>query len=156
MSAEAEATIEPPSRKPFPKKAEEGEVACVEMTKSCARELTDRIKTAVDDLAELLWRAHEGKAWMALRYGSWREYCEAEFQMSSRHAYRLLAFVEVKNVLCDQLVTPEHESQTRPLAGLSNEKKAEVWARAVDAALGEQPTGAQVRVQVYEEPTARK
>ena len=69
------------------------------MTKSCARDLTDRIKTAVDDVAEMLHRAHEGKAWVALGYESWREYCTAEFQMSARHSYRLIDFVEVKLAL---------------------------------------------------------
>ena len=37
----------------------EGEIASVEMTKSCARYLTDRIKAGVNDIAELLHRAHE-------------------------------------------------------------------------------------------------
>jgi hypothetical protein len=49
------------------------------MTKSCARDLTDRIKVAAQDLAEMLYRAHEGRAWEALGYTSWKEYCEAEF-----------------------------------------------------------------------------
>jgi hypothetical protein len=150
----AEVTIEPSSRKPFPKRARDGDIASAEMTKSCARDLTDRIKAAVDDVAELLWRAYEGKAWMALHYGSWKEYCEKEFQFSKQHAYRLLDFVETKNLLAGshQLVTPERESQTRPLAKLEPEEKAEAWARAVDDAGGKQPTAQQVAcaVQIIE------
>ena len=66
------------------------------MTKSCARDLTDRIKVAGQDLAEMLHRAHEGRAWEALGYASWKEHCEAEFQMSKRRSYQLLDFVEIK------------------------------------------------------------
>jgi hypothetical protein len=61
-----------------------------ELSSTAARELTDRIKAATDDLYDMLWRAHQGKAWAALEYTSWKNYCETEFRMSARHSYRLL------------------------------------------------------------------
>lgn len=61
-----------------------------EITKAQARKLTDRIKTAADQLWSLLLEAHEGKAWKALGYKSWSEYVGSEFDMGRAHAYRLL------------------------------------------------------------------
>jgi hypothetical protein len=131
-------------------RVKEGKVISIEMTKSCARDLTDRIKTAVDDVAEMLHRAHEGRAWTALGYQSWKEYCTAEFAMSERHSYRLLDFVEIKNVLTDQLVSPKSESQVRALVSIEPRQQIEVWAHAVEIADGEQPTAKQVEQAVVE------
>lgn len=61
-----------------------------EITKAQARKLTDRIKAAADELWSLLLEAHEGKAWKALGYKTWEAYIGAEFDMTRRHAYRLL------------------------------------------------------------------
>ena len=145
MSA-AEVTIEPPkARKPF-RRAREGEITAIEMTRTCARELTDRIKSAVDDVAEMLHRAHQERAWAALGYESWKAYCETEFRMSKQHSYRLLDFVEVKNMIeaSHPGVTPASEKQVRPLTRLEPEQQPVVWARAVEIAEGEQPTARQV------------
>jgi hypothetical protein len=67
------------------------------MTSSYARDLTNRIKAAVEAVSEMLWRAHQGKGWKALGYDSWKAYCSAEFNISNRHSYRLLDFIEVRN-----------------------------------------------------------
>ena len=61
-----------------------------EITKAQARKLTDRIKTAADQLWSLLLEAHEGKAWKALGYKTWEAYIGAEFDMSRRQSYNLL------------------------------------------------------------------
>jgi phage terminase small subunit len=141
-----EVTIEPPSRKPFPKRAKQGEIASIEMTKSCARDLTDRIKAAVDDVSELLWRAHEGRAWHALGYESWKQYCETEFQISKPRSYQLLDFVEIKREIKEstKVDSPQNESQTRALKSVPTEKRAEAWKRAVEIADGGQPSAKQV------------
>src|SRR5687768_8036370 len=55
-----------------------------------ARALTDRIKDAADQLWTLLLEAHEGRAWEALGYTSWRDYAKSEFGIGQSHAYRLL------------------------------------------------------------------
>lgn len=56
----------------------------VECSPQDARALTDRIKTAVGMTWELVKEAYETRAWSALGYGSWDDYCSAEFG-----AYRL-------------------------------------------------------------------
>jgi hypothetical protein len=55
-----------------------------------ARDLTDAIRQAADDLWALLLEAHECRAWVALGYRTWEEYTATEFGMSRGHAYRLL------------------------------------------------------------------
>jgi hypothetical protein len=60
------------------------------MSESEARSLTDRIKRGVVHVYELLMEAHDGKAWIALGYGSFREYVAGEFDMSRARAYQLL------------------------------------------------------------------
>lgn len=54
-------------------------------------------------------------------------YCRGEWELSKRHAYRLMdASLVVENLKSDQLVTPASESQARPLAQLPPEKQVEV------------------------------
>lgn len=72
-----------------------------EMSKADAKKLTQKIKTAVDDLWTLLVRAHDGKAWKALGHQTWEAYVEAEFGMSKRRADQLLEKGEVLAALED-------------------------------------------------------
>ena len=60
-----------------------------------AADLTQRIKTATSDLWALLTEAHQRQAWVAMGYGTWAEYVRAEFDMTKRHANRLIAQGEV-------------------------------------------------------------
>lgn len=60
------------------------------ITEAQARQLTDRIKSAADQLWALLLQAHESKAWTALGYKNWRDYAVAEFSVSQSRAYQLL------------------------------------------------------------------
>ena len=126
-------------------RVQEGEIAFVEMTKSCARDLTDRIRAGVSDVAEMLHRAHEGRAWVALGYRSWAEYCKAEFEMSSA-IYQLLDFVEIKQEIEKSPIvdSPQNESQTRALKSAPADKRAEVWKEAVEAVGGGQVSGTDV------------
>ena len=66
-----------------------------EMSKADAKKLTQKIKSAVDDLWSLLVQAHEGKAWKALGHATWEAYVQAEFGMSKRRADQLLEKGEV-------------------------------------------------------------
>lgn len=61
-----------------------------QMDKADATALTRRIRTAVDDLWEMLLEAHDRKAWKVLGYATWEAYVTTEFSMSRRHSYRLL------------------------------------------------------------------
>lgn len=66
-----------------------------DLSKADAKKLTQKIKTAVDDLWSLLVQAHEGRAWKALGHATWQAYVEAEFGMSKRRADQLLEKSEV-------------------------------------------------------------
>ena len=65
------------------------------MSRDEAMKLTDLIRGAAEDLWQLLYEAHERKAWQSLGYKSWASYVESEFDMSKRHANRLVAQAEV-------------------------------------------------------------
>lgn len=58
-----------------------GELA-PQLTSDEARSLTDRIKTAVEDIWQLIREAYTARAWAALGYESWDAYCSAEFGTS--------------------------------------------------------------------------
>ena len=47
-----------------------------------ARELTDRIKVGVEAIWELVKQAYQSRAWAALGYDSWDDYCTREFGTS--------------------------------------------------------------------------
>lgn len=44
-----------------------------------ARAITTRIREQADQLWQLIVAAYEGRAWAALGYSSWEEYCKNEF-----------------------------------------------------------------------------
>ncbi|MBB3039422.1 helix-turn-helix domain-containing protein [Hoyosella altamirensis] len=52
------------------------------LTASEARALTDRIKTGVEAIWELIKQAYQSRAWDALGYASWDDYCTREFGTS--------------------------------------------------------------------------
>ena len=56
-----------------------GEIVC---TPEQARALTDRIKVGVEAVWHLIVQAYEDRAWAALGYSSWDDYCTREFGTS--------------------------------------------------------------------------
>ncbi|GAA2238824.1 hypothetical protein GCM10010401_08900 [Rarobacter faecitabidus] len=50
-----------------------------ELTAHDARTITDRLRTALDVTWQLIVDAYQGRAWKALGYGSWDDYCTSEF-----------------------------------------------------------------------------
>lgn len=54
----------------------------VPATAEQARDLTDRIKIAVDGTWQLVKQAYMSRAWAALGYSSWDDYCTREFGTS--------------------------------------------------------------------------
>lgn len=54
----------------------------VELSANQARELTDRIKTGMEVMWELIKEAYQSRAWSALGYSSWDDYCGREFGSS--------------------------------------------------------------------------
>lgn len=55
-----------------------------------AKQLTEDIRRAADNLWELLLDAWQVRAHVALGYKSWGDYISVEFDFSRRHAYRLV------------------------------------------------------------------
>ena len=53
-----------------------------------AARLTERIKSSIDNLWELIVEAHDGQAWKALGYESWKGYVTKEFAMSEQRSYQ--------------------------------------------------------------------
>lgn len=58
--------------------------------RAAAQNLTDRIRSTVENLSGLLAEAHERRAWKALGYRSWEAYVRAEFAMARSRSYQLL------------------------------------------------------------------
>jgi hypothetical protein len=119
-----------------------------ELTPSAARELTERINTTSQDLCLMLQSAHDGKAWLALGYGTWNEYLAVEIKLSKQHAHRLLAFAETRQLIekspMGDLPPPTSERQVRALAKLPPQDRASVYAKAVKVAGGSTPVARQV------------
>lgn len=55
-----------------------------------ARDITDRIRFGMENLAQLIAEAHDKEAWKALGYKSWGEYVEREFPFNRATAYNLI------------------------------------------------------------------
>jgi len=84
-------------------------------------------------------------------YQTFEDYCKEVWDMSKRHAYRLMDSSDVfDNLKSDQLVTFATESQTRPLARLEPDQQREAWKKAVETAPEGKVTAAHVSKVVNE------
>lgn len=70
------------------------------------------------------------------KYGTFEDYCQAEWDLSARRARQLWAAAEVVSELLEKNFTalPATESQARPLTMLPPGQRAEVWREAIDTA----------------------
>ena len=57
-------------------------IQAIEATPDQARQLTDRIRIAVEGTWQLIVEAYQSRAWSALGYKSWDDYCTREFGTS--------------------------------------------------------------------------
>lgn len=81
-----------------------------------------------------------------LGFDTFEAYCKERWDMSKMHAYRLMdSFKVVEAVKSNQLVTPQTESQTRPLARLEPDQQRIAWKQAVETA----PEGKVTAAHVY-------
>lgn len=90
-----------------------------------------------------------GAKYRAAGYGTFEDYCRDRWDISRPQAYRLISAASIAGDLIElspigDTPTPTNEAQVRPLAAVPAEERAEVWADAVDAADGGQPTAKQV------------
>ena len=81
------------------------DLATPALTESEARRLTEEIKNHTNALWLLIQRAHKGKAYLALGYGSFEEYARTEFDISRSYAYKLLNQANV--IAAIETVIPE-------------------------------------------------
>lgn len=105
--------------------------------KSVLAELEAEIERGLNNFVDV------GNAFLRIRnerlyraeFGSFQEYCEAKWQMTKVHAYRMIDAAEIaENLKGNQLVTPTTESQLRPLRNLEPVQQREVWKEAADTA----------------------
>ena len=84
-----------------------------------ARQVTDQIKTATEEVVKLLHQAQDEELWRHLGYSSWKAYIDTEFEFSERRSYQLLRYDRVLKALgdgtkvqsSDELHISEHESR---------------------------------------------
>lgn len=96
--------------------------AVVVLSETAARALTERIKRAGDEFGAMLVEAHDGEAWRALGYPSWRAYVEAEFEFTRQHSYRLLTQARVSQIVGEHVTHREAQavdSRMREISGNS-------------------------------------
>lgn len=82
-------------------------------------------------------------------YDTFEDYCRERWNIGSSQRARLMSAASIANDLLEsspigELPTPTNEAQVRPLAAVPADERAEVWAEAVEAADGGQPTAKQV------------
>lgn len=70
-----------------------------ELTISEALDLTMAIRSTTQALYVLLYKAHQGKAYSALGYSTWKEYIESEFDFSIQRSYQLLDLAKISEAL---------------------------------------------------------
>lgn len=114
------------------------------MNKGEAKALTDRIRSAVDGLWQLLLEAHDRQAFKALGYATWEAYVKDEFGMGRSRAYQILdqgrAIEAIREATGDlSTMVDISERDARDIKPALDEVKADVAAR-VEA--GQQPAEA--------------
>ncbi len=77
-------------------------------------------------------------------HSTFEEYCRERWQISNRHANRLIEAAEIATNLGPIGPIPTYESQVRPLASLEPDQQREVWKEAVEKSSSGKPTAAQV------------
>src|SRR5262249_43089620 len=114
------------------------------------RELEQQIEeglSAFVRLGEALTEIRDDQLYL-VDHASFQEYCEARWEISRGHAYRLIEAAEVVRKLREVSPkgdTPRHETHARALAPLKErpEEMAAAWKEAVEAGDG-QPQAAHV------------
>lgn len=115
-----------------------------------AHRLTCEIKAATESIWSKVKLAHDGCAWSALGYPSWREYVKQEFQMSKQHAFRLLNYANVREALEESPMgdSMPNERTARPLTKLPPAQRAKAYHEAVAASPTGKPTAREVQAVV--------
>ena len=104
------------------------------------------------EVAAALADIREQKQYKDAGFKTFEEYCETRWNFKRDYASKLIQGSQVVENVKENLSTlvdkmPETERQTRAIREATKEpaKQAEVWAKAVEDAGGEQPTAPQIR-----------
>lgn len=104
------------------------------------------------EVASALADIREQKQYLEAGFKTFEDYCETRWNFSKVYAHHLMEGVGVvENLKAETLtsvnVLPEREWQTRAIRQATKEPaiQAEVWAKAVEDAGGEQPTAPQIK-----------
>jgi len=99
------------------------------------------------EVGTALLAIRDGKKYRHAGYTTFEDYCQQRWQMSKQHGGRLMsAATIVADLKMEPMgsISPESERQVRPLGAVKPDERAQVWAEAVEAADGGQPTAKQV------------
>jgi len=114
------------------------EIAIIENRKDLERleGIIEKNLTAFYEVGKALIQIKQREYYIdVLGYDTFEQYCRERWDMSKRHAYRLIDSCKVIDVVkSDQLVTPSTESQCRPLSKLEPEQQVKAWEMAVETA----------------------
>jgi hypothetical protein len=121
-----------------------------------ARELTERIRTALEDVCLLLMEAHTRRVWIPLGYRSWSEYVQIELAMSRSRSYELLNHARLVQAIQAEAGISQAPSISTYAAGLLRPHLAEIILaiRERVATLPEEQATAAVQ-EIVEEARAR-
>jgi hypothetical protein len=92
----------------------------------------------------------DGKKYRHAGYATFEDYCQRRWNMTRKRGYDLMAAAETVAELSPMgdIPQPQSERQVRPLRAVDPAERAEVWAEAVEAADGGQPTAKQVEAAI--------
>lgn len=129
------------------------------LTEQEARQLTDAVKRDLAATWVNCLDLYEGQAHLALGYGSWRAYWEAEFGQSGTRGEQLVRAGRVARALTEAGMKPPANDtvarQLLPVLRKEPERLPDIWAQALEMGAG-RPSGREVQELVETiQPTER-
>lgn len=102
------------------------DLAVLDLDADAARELTDQIKGRVAELLPLIVEAYQRRAWTALGYASWEDYCDTELRglrlpVERREAVRELRSAGMSTRAIGSAVGTSEATVRRDLSTASND-----------------------------------
>lgn len=98
------------------------------------------------DVGNSLIAIKADKKYRHVGYATFEDYCQQRWGITRERGRQLVVAATIVDAMPTTvgIPTPTRESQVRPLAAVPAEERADVWAEAVEAAGGDQPTARQV------------
>lgn len=109
------------------------EIRSAVLTKDEAHALTSQIKANVQELSILIKKAHDGRVWEPLGYGSFTEWIRGEFGWSHTRGFQILNIAEVADALNEAVSLPDGfqitDNQARQIVSLGRSGYIEEFAK---------------------------